>query len=1010
MVAWKKLGLAAGTIAMLAAAEAGASPAGTGAGVVRSSERFDVVIGSICIGDIPKSARRTIRVIQNGGDQFEDWELQWNNRSRGRPIIKFFRTPRAGVPGTSCREMEGELLLTGDVESIQLRARSSLPGNSSAPRIVIAPGELDLRIGRVHSGLAPIFGGVLDLAGSKAWVENRGRVAVVEGSLPQGGLEITSWARTVRGARLVLNPGDAAQPVDLSSRRQNIKILTPLDGSDTELLDGRLAGALARQTLPRLPLPSVAFDGVQLDAGQVIVERQGDATTLALEEVSLRFAQAALPSSLNSADLGNGQARIAAIRSAISPTADVLALAGPSVTALTANAADCRTALATKPLMSAARCSLNVTNAHADSADYTVAAAGLASVDLAGIVTSTSQTAATFRVERQNDIEHLTGRLNEYGARVGALRFQPLRALDMVRARLSLGSEIRIPIKVDVPAGSGRVTHEAAGGLLVAEGRLDELSIRGDLVLDLAAGRTWRLEVGRGDLRFKASSLVTHQPLVLGGRTQFADTAIGFTSQTDIVVRQDGGSGRILFAPALTTVLDPRLSLGRSREGVVFKAPARLDANANLSLDIADGSVDVESGRLIIENAEARVEPGKPATVGDIQVEDGALRFASLSAVFSNGTAHAAIRGLEVSAQRLSTVPGSVGGSTADQIAWSGRANELIRSAEVTGRFERSSGSGGQLRLEGVVVRDTCIALSDATLGRGTAFTTTGQTLRVCVETWSDQALRGELTFRNGRLIGQIENSDGQIRGSVDIPLLALRITSGTPKRPTGTGQLVTSNLDLRMPTPVEIKQRCIGIPDFQAVRAETRVTAAAVTLAVQIIDGAMSGAGGIAFARANLRSTNQYDCRTEVIDWKLWDAVKVKTDVPCPTIRKPLRTCRREITLVPEGRVTVDSRLRVYRLAAVANAADPRLTLTHGNGGTNLSICAGRMVQGVPVIVASYVFQPRTPVPGFDRFIGDLTGLVAAPFESMLLTGTATAVMAGVSFMRILEIKPLCT
>ncbi|MCZ8315545.1 hypothetical protein [Phreatobacter sp.] len=976
---------------------------------VGATERFDIVIGSLCIGDVPRSARRTVRVIQSGADQYEDWVVDWTGRpGHPRPIIKFLREPARETTGASCRETPGDLLLGGDLEAIRMSARSSMPGNRGTPRITIPRGGLSLRVGHVHSGLAPIFGGVLDLAGSKAWIKSREALTIVEGLQPQGALQITSWARTVRGARLALQPGAEALPMDLSSRRQNITIVTPLDGSDTELLEGRLTGRLPRQTLPNLVLPSGRFGDAVLENGQVTIERHGAETAMAIEKVTMGFASARLESGLHAVTLDRGSARIAKIMAPISPTADVLVMRSPKVEGLEASAG-CQTTLAERSVMVAAACELSLA-AQPGAAVYTISSSALTSLGLDGIVTPVGGTSASFRVEQREDQEHLTGRLSDYATRLGALRFQPMQLLDMARTRLARGTAIRIPVDLQLPAAGGKVTHDAGGGRLVAEGKLEEFRLKGEFVLDLAGVEPWRLEIAPGDLRFSASGMVTYEPLVLGGSTQFASLAIGFVSQTPVVVKRAGATGRVLFAPALTTVLDPRLSLGRSPEGVVFKAPARLDARATLSLDLSSGKVDVETGRLSIETAEAIVEAGKPATVGDISVENGSLRFDSLSAVFDRGIGRAEIKGLQISAARLSSVPAEMGGTSAEQIAWSGTGTRLVRSGLVSGRFGRNPATGSGIRLEDVEVRDTCINLTDARVGRGTAFTLAGGSLDICVDVWSDTDLRGRLAFRSGYVAGQIETSSLSVAGRVDIPVLDLVVTHGTPRNPSGSGRLVTTNIDIRAATPVEIKQRCIGHPDFQSLKAAAHLEAAAANLVVQIESGVLRGTGGIAFARVQLKHTDDYDCRTELVDWKLWSAVTVKTDVPCPTWRNPFRWCRREIVVVPEGRVTIDSRLRIYGLRVEAVAVDPRMTVAPDDGRTRLRICSGQLVTAVPIILVSYAFQPRTPVPDFNRFVGDLAGAVVAPFQSMVVSSAANTLTTTVSLVRLLNIAPVCS
>jgi hypothetical protein len=969
-------------------------------------QRFDIVIGLMCIGDVPRSAYRVTRTIQHGSDLYEDFTVDWRAEgSAPLPIVKFLKERRPSAPSASCRETDGDVLLTGDLHAIRLRARSSSPGNTAPARVIVEPNGLDLTVGRVHSGLAPIFGGALDLAGSMAWIANKEAIAIVEGQSATGALEITSWARTVKEARLVLRDGAPPQTFDLSSRQKNITLLVPMTGADTELLEGRLVGKPPAVFLDNFELPASSFQRADFDIGELSIERKRADTSLRLGGSSIKFASAVIASRQSSVSIGAGHGTIVRISSHLSPSADLITVVDPRIEGLVAEADSCSGRVVGVALFESTRCKPAIVTATQERVHYTMAAQSLGALGFSHVFAPTAGSVLEYAIDGDPTSESLTGRLSAFTARAGALRFETISQLGISRTAL-ISPKISIPIDINVPAAAGKLVHEVPGGRVLLEGRLDTFRMHGSLVLEPATSDPWRLEIPRGGLKFKASGIVTYEPVLFGGQTQFIGAGIGFEAQTDIVVGGHAATGRLLFSPQLTSVLDPHISLGRSPEGVVFKAPARFDANAELSVDLSNGTIDVESGRLLIRNAAAVVEPGHPATIGDIKVEDGGVRFASLAATFRNGTGQVELRGMEAEAQRVSSVPQTEGGTSADQIAWSGKAQDLLRSEVIAGRIERDPQNRQRMRLVGVVVRDTCIAVSDATVGRAGAFVVHGESLRVCVNIWSDDALVGELAFRNGTVQGQFDDGEGR----VTVPALDLHVLSGTPRKPTGTGRVVALGIQLNLNTPIEIKQSCIGYPDFQAIKARTRVEAAAGELGVVLKEGALSGSGSVAFAKAHLNNSDDYDCRTDLINWKLWDAVKIKTHVPCPTWSDPFRWCLKEITIVPEGRVTIDSRLRVYGLTADLDAQDPRLVLNQEDGKSKLKVCAGRYIRGAPLIAASYVFQPRTPVPGFDRFIGDLLGFVAAPFESMIVSFIANLFTTSISLLRLFGLGTFCS
>jgi hypothetical protein len=305
-----------------------------------------------------------------------------------------------------------------------------------------------------------------------------------------------------------------------------------------------------------------------------------------------------------------------------------------------------------------------------------------------------------------------------------------------------------------------------------------------------------------------------------------------------------------------------------------------------------------------------------------------------------------------------------------------------------------------------VTIRDTCIAVTDAKVGRDNAFMVQGERLKVCIQIWSDDLLRGTLDFQNGFVTAQ----DDDLEGKMAVPSLQLEITGGTPNRPQGRGRVVTAAMDMTFRTPLEIKNRCIGVPDFQSIQANTHVVAAAAQLNATLSDGILTGAGAVLLANAHLKNTDSYDCRSELIDWKLWDAVRVKTKVPCPTWRNPLRFCMKEMTVIPEGRISIDARTHVQRVEANLTALDPRLELRPDGGKVKIKVCAGNYVQATPIIDMFATIQPRTPVPAFDRFVGEITGQVLRPIQSAFVTSIANLFTTGISVLRLFGAGHFCT
>lgn len=994
-----------------------------------SGKTFDVIIGTMCIGDLPESARVYTKDIRQDSDLARAYTVNWpaqaapsatgkkavksgaaagstpkrpatGNPAAAKsaattavvapiPIIRFFKNVPTGGLGASCRDLKGDVVLSGEIDKIRLSAIESIyqPGKPAFLRI--DPEGLSVTVGHVQSGLATLFGGSIDLAGSKAWIEHSEQLINIEGQPPQGAIEITSWARRLKGAKLVIQDGMQPKSLDMSSLKENVTIKVPLTGATTELLVGGFTGAPSEIALDRLALPVVTFEKPFLDIGTVTVARDRKDTVLTLLRTGARY-QAATAASQRSAlsFTGVGLSTIDSLASTTAPSGAVMQLGSVTLQNLSAKGSQCISQVAGTPFVKAGSCTLKVSKADDKNGQFDVTTEDVQSVPFSFAFAPVPTTTVSCSIARAGDNETFGGRMTPYVAHVGDLGFDQLQDLVLTASSIT-GTVIKIPVSVSIATAGGSLSFANQNGKASVQGKLGSFKLAATFVISPTDPSPWSLTIAKGNLAFAGSALVALEPVLYGGTPNFVGLNIAFSALSDLNVNNRAAIGLIQFTPDLTTILDPRISLGRSREGVVFKAPARLDAMATLSVNIGNGAINVESGQLTIDKAMAVVEADHPATLGDVKIENGSVQFDRLVAAFSNGQGKIEVDQFLATAQRLSSVRTSEGGQVADQISWSGRATDVLKSDVIAAEANRNVDKGNRLQFEHVVIKNTCINLADADFGNGNALRARGKSLKVCIDAWSDAELKGKLEFRDGAIAAETDDA----QGSIGIPSIDIHVTSGTPAQPNGDARVVTANVAVTARTDVPMTFRCAGHPDFLPINASTDVSAPAATVVATLTGGALKGSGGVLFLKGHFHNTSQYDCTSEILNWKLWDAVKIKTYVWCPTWSQPGRTCMKEITIIPEGRVTIDGRTRVYSLTADASASNPSFRINNEGGKTKLKACAGQFVSATPLIAVSYTFQPRTPVPAFDRFIGDLTGYIAAPFESFLLTAVSNLV-----------------
>jgi len=1035
----------------------------------RTGQRFDIVIGAMCIGDMPLDARVIDRTILQGNDSYEDWTLVWraptpakprsgaglnssvakkeqvpgslpgtlkaagslqpkptartkganpiSNRSSGttvasrvsddkvRPIIRFFRRELPNSPGTSCRELKGDILLSGDVDQIKLSARTSVPGNRAPAQIEVFPEGLSVTVGHVHSGLAPLFGGEIDLSGSKAWIEQYEKLSSVENQPPRGAIEITSWARRIKGAKFVLQPGVAPIALDMSSSKENVTIKVPLDGKYTELIDGGFNGEPQAIAVANFDLPATSFSNASVDIGTLNVERfRRQQTTLMLSRTSVRYDKAKVFSPNSSLALdAAGAASIDRIAAPLSAVAEAITLRAPTFQGMLAKGSNCAVQIASASLAKSAACTARATQPSASITRLEVTTESLRSVGFDQMLYPTPTTALSYKIDQQGDRETFSGRMAPVAAKFGALQLLSLQEVAFRPSSLNT-AVVKIPVAIDLPSASGEVALERDGSQITLSGKVDQVKLDATLAISGDVNDPWNISVEPGNFVFAASALLSATPLVYGGKTELAGVGVRFVNLTQLSISRSRRTGQVLFTPSVLTVLDPKLELAKTREGITIRAPAKFDASPTLAINIENGGVSVRSGRLLIEEASAATSPDGFADLGDVRVKAAAVGFQRLEANYVNGVGTLQVNEFKASAEEVASIPSSKGGDFAAQIQWSGRPSEPIR----IGSFGATLSSGdnsGALRIDSYTIRDFCVAIGDAHYGDPAGFAVDAKQIKFCAALLATNAIRAELEVSDGKGRGSVDT----VSGNLVIQRLGLRLTAGTPAKPIGTGQLMLGPMNLNISTPVEIKQSCFDKPDFQKVPARTKFSSAATVAAVTITDGRLNGGAAVLLPSAVLESNGDYDCRGALINWLLIKEQRVVYDYPCPTWSKPFRMCRGWTILVPEVRVTIDSRLRIYKLLVTYLAPASELRIRSDDGKAKVLVCLGAVNMTNPLIAPSYTVQPRTPFPGFDRVMGDVLGAIVAPFQAALTTALGNFGALVLNFLDATGIRDNC-
>jgi hypothetical protein len=976
-----------------------------------ASEIFDVAVGNFCIGDVPVTARRITRTIVNNGDTFADWTITYSaGRKETKPYIKFLKASAGNAVDASCREIQGTPVVEGQIVELKLNGRWSERGNRAAARVSIKANGLFMKIQRVSSGIVPILGGTMDLAGSAAWIVNVVPLTIVDGQPPVGNLDITSWSRRIVGAKFVFDAEDQPTPVDLWSGNKNVTIRAALAGTSFQVIEGKLLGPMPTIFKPQLAFPALRFTDAVLRDGKLAVEGNHQRFTISIENSAIAYASAEYKTFSSTTTIEAGSGTIGLIRGNMADDQAMISFADRAASEVTLTNASCRLKIAQSQMLDAGACEVKIKDASSATRAVSIYAIAPRQVGLPAVAPN-EKTNVLFRVSGTDGLDTLSANLSGFDERLGTALISAVPEFTIPPTALA-GSIVEIPIKLDVPPGTSTFSLVTADGKVTLTGTLDKVRLHGTIRLALSKPEI-ALSIAPQGLQFAASALASLEPLVLNGQTEFAAVGTSFSNITDLEVGTNGSRGKILFKPAATTVLNPNIILGVVPAdcdnetikgcGLTVQAPAKFDLGAEFVIDIRHIDVRPWKGHLSIENANALVDAKKPATLGEIRVVDGKLHFDRLRVFFEHGAAFAELNGLNVTAKELSSVHKQDGGKLANQLQWSTR-NSNLKAGSIFAEASPTRTDEDHLKARNLRVSNACVESSDANLGQADALKVAVSKFSLCADTWNDDVLVGSADLGRGFVQGQLADDGGE--GQIALNSFHINITGGRPDAPNGQGSLSLGSIHANLNTPIDPKFGCRGEPE---ISARTKVDAGAAVLPFTMTNGKPSGQGVAIVVTGQIESTAKYDCTQEILDFTIIGAKRVSLDVPCPTWQNPFRWCTKSFE-TPAVKIEVDGRIQLYKLEAGVLAADPRLNLGTWDNKTQLKICAGRLTEIKPLIAVSYVFQPHTSVPGFDKFIGDLTGIVAAPFESALTSGLANTITGTVSLLRLFNLGAFCT
>lgn len=944
-------------------------------------------IGTMCVEGIPTSSVRTLNTEVINGIAVKTFRVAYEAAAGSRGRVRLFReAPKAPSPLSTCSELTGNLLFEGAIRELKIDE-----ARESSEVLRIDKDKLYVDMARTKSNLSPLYGGSLQLgqdgavaASGRAWLRNGEQLIAEAGKPATGSLDVTSWGRRLQDVKVVL-PGTAQETLlDMDAGNKNVTIRVPFDGGPTQLINGSFVAKDTSIRVDALDLPGSRFEGYAGTAARISVDADAQGVRFNLADMPFQASRSILQVGQSEATSANVQGSVKSINASSPRSGDRLTLDALTVGEVLARGADCQHTVRTALVAAAEACTATSAIADASRRRLTFNAADTKSMigapmfERAGA--SQLTTLASTVTPSSGDF---TGRFVEASTRFGTLEMG--NQIVEVRSPAESSGRLEFPFAFSVPPAQGTWRVRLPDGKLAITGSLRELRGKGVASVDLAKPKDWSIEIGKGDFAFDAGVEAVLEPLLYDSKPQFGGVGLRFSTHTPIRVTATGASGALLAGADALLVADPVVSLGDAPAAMILMGPAKFDAGVELSYQLADGRIEVETGRLLVENAKLVTRQGQPGDLGEIRITDGSVGFQKLEAGFKEGKGKAVLTGLSLAAATLQSKPRAANTTAGNQLTWTGRPHGPISVGTAEGAIVKDEATRA-LKLGDVFVSSLLAQLNDVRLGQGKALKFEGGSLRVAIAEYGPERVVGELGLRDAYINSSSPNDHGMTHVSTSVAALDVRITGGSPAAPNGTAKLATRYLELKTDSKIEIKESCDGVPDFGGVPVSVDVKSGPILLDLVVEGGGLKGGGLALLTSAHVKDRGKYKCQARVVNWKVSDEQRAIYDYPCPTWSKPFRMCRGWTVVVPEIKVNFDRVIEVRSFEAVGAFVAMGLKL---EGDDKIKSC-GKLGGAVPLVDISYYVTPRSSIPILDKFFKEVIDHTARGFTSAFVSGTA--------------------
>lgn len=883
------------------------------------------------------------------------------------------------------RSAGSHAVVAGQISSLKLLV-SVFTGNAGN-RVQIDNEAFSATLVKVDHGEHPMAGGSIDFQGSKAWVRSSSDILSTATAI-EGELEIETWNRTVKNARVAV-PGGAEYRADLSPYNEgNLTVRLNLATDVATLWEGDLRGIPGPATAGNWRLPIIEADGAAVNAATLRVLASKGPAALSIgglrgQANALRVLGKRLAWELPAASIEAGSLDGKALQSAQGFLLDAPVLRETKLRAAMASVQ-------------------NLAGAHLVDGPLALDLALLSIEKIKGIAQWSMPTSAPLSpvfaahkianmrmdIDGSQAMPTMKMALDANAMRVGGIEIE--RAIGIASASLPLNLEIVLPVDIDLPAATGSVTVHDGQQTAILTGRLDAFVIKGSIVIPIDKPGDTRLEVGANDFRLAVGAAVSLSPFIVGSKPNFGRATLVFHSASKLVVGAVK-SGQVIAAAATMVLGEPVIKVGDG--GTQSRATLSLNAEGEVKLlyDLALSKMVIGQAKLTAKDLDFKLVDASPAVLdfnGD-KLTDPSVKLAEMTIDID----HLGPVNLErAELKRLKATASSLRRERA-----AGQTDGMAYSGSLSNALSLASATAAQLKFDDALVlgamelSDLAFEVTQANfdLGKGTTFSNAGLGLSVAKVTQIEFAGSKQNSYTNMRLgvagtLG-LSTPEFSVNGGIGTRL-ALAV-DGPEQALNGIGSLQISAFTGNARSELEIGFKCKD-SDKLHVPIEFNFGMGAGTFVATMKVGVLDARGSVGPIGVDLHTVGGSECDSPSEKLVVVPEARGWTDGICTQVWPPkVWRCRWEWR-TDEVSLGYHIKLAIRFANIPVVMSNPHLFYSNGK----MAVCnAGAVTVGPVVIVGGYSPQVETSFGGDGEKL--INALIAANFESyqtLVATGIA--------------------